>query len=519
MVNANSWTLVVTPTANSTGTMQFTVAAGAFSDTTGVASTAAVSATQAYNTVVSTTAPTVAISGTSTTAISGAMTATYTFSQPMTAFPTSDVTVTGGTAASTVKVNSTQFTQVITPPANATGTITIAIAVGAFSDTAGIANAVGASASQAYNTVSTGPSSYPIIDFNSTLASGYSYTVTPFNSLTAALTSTGVPSGIPSGGPQVVSMTVPVSTTAITAGATLSVGGSLSVGSLPFYASSTDTTPTATDVTVVLYAPASGLVMDLKVENANNPGETCETHQLTTAAGWQTLTFNFANPATGTAALNPAWTYNKLSLFPDFLLSPAVAQTFYVGPITFIGASAPLAPPLITSTSGSAPTSGASAPTLAAGSFIMLWDSSNAYTPITIGNWNPGWGQSGSMTAYTAGSASIWLMNLINYQGIDISGPNGDSTDTAPAPISIAGKTTLHISYWTPDGTAFTVVPIDANDTQEGNPIPSGTLTQNAWTDLDLSFTGTGFDPTTLRQIKFVTTATENLYMDNIYFH
>ena len=518
-VNANQYTLVVTPAANSAATMQIGVAIGAFTDTAGVANTAAASASQTVNTVVSVTAPTVAISGTSGTAVTGPFTLTYTFSQPMTSFPASDVTVTGATtAAATVRTDATHYSQLITPPSNATGTITINIAAGAFTDTAGTANTAAANASQTYNTVGGTTLSYNVIDFNSTLASGFSYLVSAFNGATGALTSTGVPSGIPNGGPQVVSLTVPASATPNYCGATLSVGGTFSVGSLPFYANPSDTTPTATDVSVVLYAPASGLLIDLKAENANNPNQTVQANQLTTSAGWQTLTFNFANPATGTAALNPAWTYNKISLFPDFGLAPAAAQTFFVGPITFIGASAPLAPPL-TVTTAAAPTTGAPAPTLAASSMIMLWDSSNAFTPITVGNWNPNWGQSGSIAPFTAGSATFWLMDLIGYQGLDLAGPDGNATDTHPAPISISGKTTLHISYWTPDGTSFTVVPIDANDTQEANPIASGTLTQNAWTDLNLSFTGAGFDPTTLRQIKFVTSASENIYMDNIYFH
>ncbi len=36
------------------------------------------------------------------------------------------------------------------------------------------------------------------------------------------------------------------------------------------------------------------------------------------ANAWETLTFDFANPAAGTAALNLAYTYNKVSIFFDF---------------------------------------------------------------------------------------------------------------------------------------------------------------------------------------------------------
>jgi hypothetical protein len=36
------------------------------------------------------------------------------------------------------------------------------------------------------------------------------------------------------------------------------------------------------------------------------------------AGGWETLTFNFATQAPGTAALNLAFTYNKASVFFNF---------------------------------------------------------------------------------------------------------------------------------------------------------------------------------------------------------
>ena len=47
--------------------------------------------------------------------------------------------------------------------------------------------------------------------------------------------------------------------------------------------------------------------------------KSCETEATTTVANaWETLTFNFANPAAGTAPLNLANTYNKISVFPNF---------------------------------------------------------------------------------------------------------------------------------------------------------------------------------------------------------
>ena len=87
---------------------------------------------------------------------------------------------------------------------------------------------------------------------------------------------------------------------------------------------------------------------------------------------------------------------------------------------------------------------------------------------------------------------------------MDISTKDGDTiANGVPDVISIAGKTTLHVSYWTANGTSLQLHPY-----RRKAPgiilIASGTLTQGAWTDLELPITNSGFDPTTLRQLKFV---------------
>ena len=178
--------------------------------------------------------------------------------------------------------------------------------------------------------------SYAVLDFNTV---GVTYTLSPFGGAATSLTSAGVPAGGPSG--QVLKFARPASADCF-AGTTLSVGDKLSIGRVPFAAN-------ATTMTVRIYAPAAGLNVKLKLEDANDNTHTVETDVTTTAAGWQTLTFDFANQAPGTAALNTAFTFNKLTIFPNFSCgsgAPADAD-FYVGPITFVGADAPSAPPLV----------------------------------------------------------------------------------------------------------------------------------------------------------------------------
>ena len=101
--------------------------------------------------------------------------------------------------------------------------------------------------------------------------------------------------------------------------ATVGVGTTNAIATIPF-------TATNKTMTVRVYSPAVGVRVRLKVENAANGGITVETDAITTMANaWETLSFNFANPATNppvgggaTAALNLANVYNKASLFFDF---------------------------------------------------------------------------------------------------------------------------------------------------------------------------------------------------------
>jgi hypothetical protein len=93
------------------------------------------------------------------------------------------------------------------------------------------------------------------------------------------------------------------------AGTTMGAGFSSKV---PFTAS-------ATQMSVRVYAPAAGIPVRLKVEDKNDPTKSVETEAVTgTANTWQTLIFDFKFQATGTAAMNLAFNYDKASIFFDF---------------------------------------------------------------------------------------------------------------------------------------------------------------------------------------------------------
>jgi len=444
-----------------------------------------------------TTPPTVVISGTSATPITAPVTVTFTFSEDVgTSFTLGDIAVTNGAAAAIlVKVNPTHYTLIVSPPADTTGSMQISLATGSFSDLAGNLNTAAASVAQSFNTVVT-PVSYAALDFRTT---GQTYKMTDFGGTASTFPAVGAPTGGPS---SPVVQIVKTAGAQFWAGTTLSVGYLDSIGTIPF-------SSLHTKLTALVYSPLAGASFKLKLEDANDGSHAVET-DATAVLGWQTLTFDMGVQSGGTPALNLSYTYNKLSLFPNFGNVPGTDQVYYVGPITFLGTSMPAAPPLV-SPVVTAPTTLPAAPSLPATRVISLLNSSATYTDIPVGDWNPNWGQGGSIADAVIASKTIKLMNLVNYQGVNVSPTGG----TAGA-IDITGKNTLHISYWTADGTNLQVFPINGAGEYS---IDAGPLTKGAWADLEIPIDQAGFDLTTIRQLKFVTSAAGHFYLDNIYFH
>ena len=86
----------------------------------------------------------------------------------------------------------------------------------------------------------------------------------------------------------------------------------------------------ATTLSVRVWTPAAGTPVRLKVEKVGDPTVSVETEAASTQAmTWETLVFDFADEAPGTAALNFASEYTKASIFFDFGLEGAANPTTY----------------------------------------------------------------------------------------------------------------------------------------------------------------------------------------------
>ena len=146
----------------------------------------------------------------------------------------------------------------------------------------------------------------------------------------------------PSDGANQVVQVVKSGTAELWAGTTVSTQANSAVGVIPMDAENTR-------ITVRVWSPDAGIQVRLKVENSADNTVTVETEATTTVSnGWETLTFDFAQQATGTAAFNPVSTYDKLSIFFNFGITGAEAgeKTYYFDDITFIGGTTPPPEPM-----------------------------------------------------------------------------------------------------------------------------------------------------------------------------
>jgi len=132
------------------------------------------------------------------------------------------------------------------------------------------------------------------------------------------------------------------------AGGTNKVARVLKPGSgVPFYCGTTVVTvanggfpripfsATATTLTARVWSPDVGIKVRMKVEDIADATRAVETEATTTAVGWQTLSFDFANAAAGTPVLNLTHTHNKISLFFNFGVNGS-GKTYYFDDIVFV---------------------------------------------------------------------------------------------------------------------------------------------------------------------------------------
>ena len=200
-----------------------------------------------------------------------------------------------------------------------------------------------------------------------------------------------------------------------------------------------------TTIRAVVYSPTAGIEVRLKVEDKTNPAISVETFVNTTVAnGWDTLSFNFSNNAPGTGAINFTNTYDKMSIFYNFGVSPAAAETFYVDYVEDVSVNA--APPV---------------PAKAAIALPITWDdTANVnYSTIDFG------GNTSTLTADPTNASNLVLQSIKGVGAQTWGGTTlGDSLSTA-IPFS-TGNTTIRAVVYSP--TVGTPVRLKVEDYNNG---------------------------------------------------
>ena len=426
----------------------------------------------------------------------GDVTFTFSFNEDVgTSFTADDVTVTGGSKGTFTRESGTRATLVVSPTPNSSGTLQISVAAGAALDAVGNGNAA-TSAQQDFATAQRTQMNLPV-SFDAT---DVGYGLAGFG---GAEDSTIVTD--PTDAANKVAKVVRAAGAETYAGTTITATNAANVqlgfaSKIPFNANDTR-------MSVRVWSPDAGIPVRLKVEDFADPTRSVETEAtVTTAAGWQTLTFDFATQAANTAALNLAYNYNKATIFFDFgrAQGSAVQKTYYFDDLAFVAGTGG-------GGGGGGATCGTTEPTCApttaipAGSIVIYSDAAVVAGIDTF----PVWGQSPPVTGSEptiAGNKSLKYSFGALYQGIDWAG----------SPQDVTGKATLHLDVWSADVTTLKVSLIGGG---AENGITK-TLTAGSWNSLDIDLSQfTSPDKARIIQMKLEPGSAGTIYVDNIYFH
>ena len=255
-----------------------------------------------------------------------------------------------------------------------------------------------------------------------------------------------------------VAQTVKGVTAPLWGGTTMSTPAGLA-SAIPFAAD-------ATTMSARVWSPDAGVPVRLKVETAGDPTRSVETEATTTTSGaWETLVFDFANEAGGTAAIDLSYTYDLASIFFNFGTDGATAgeKTYLWDDVAFGG-----------STSGGG---------------IAL--------PVTFGEMIDyeiqGFGGNVSQVVADPTAAANKVVETVReagamtWAGTTVANLNGF---TAPIPFA-ADATTMSVDVWSP--TAGTPVLFKVEDHTDGgisSEVQVSTTTAGAWETLVFDFAG-----------------------------
>ena len=153
-----------------------------------------------------------------------------------------------------------------------------------------------------------------------------------------------------------------------------------------------------------------------------------------------------------------------------------------------------------------APTEAAPTPTMDAADVISIF--SDAYTDITVNEWNPDWGQTTALTNVDFGGNNVLFYQALNYTGIVTDYDN---------PTDLSGKTYAHFDYWTNDAISLSLKLVNTvAGSEDIEAVPS--ITFGSWVSVDIALADYSTDLTAVTQLLFESSGA-TVFIDNLYFY
>jgi Bacterial Ig-like domain len=473
-VSATQYTLVVTPAANNAGNIGLSIAANVVADMVGNKMPVAATLSQGFDTR----PPTVAITNDAATGTAkGAVSFTFNFSKDVgTSFIADDVVVSGGAKGSFARVSNTQFTLLVTPAANSTGTLAVSIAAGAFADAGGTVNPAASSTQLPFDTRPAGPTNAPTTTIPAGAVVIYSEaaTVPGFNAR-------------PDWG-----QTVAFSEVTIAGNKSLKYtfqgGGFGAPGAYEGLDWAANPVNVATKTTLHMDLWSNDLT-SLKISIISAGKENAVT-QAITKGSWNSVAIDLA-----------AYTVPDKAAIIQIKIESATAGDIYIDNIHFAGGAG--------AGCGSTAPSCAPTTTIPAGSVVIYSEAA------TVAGFNPrpDWGQSVLFSeANLAGNKSL----KYTFQGGGFGAAGAyEGLDWAANPVNVASKTRLHLDLWSNDLTSLKISIISAG---KENAVTQA-ITKGSWNSVDIDLAAYNVpDKTAIIQIKIESATAGDVYIDNIHF-
>ena len=237
------------------------------------------------------------------------------------------------------------------------------------------------------------------------------------------------------------------------------IAGNVGFGqNLPF-------TPNATKMSMRVWSPDAGIPVRMKVEESSNPTKSVETEATTTVANaWETLVFDFANEAGGTAAINYTYNYRKASVFFNFGTTGAQVgsdKTYYWDDVQFV---APVQPAVELPVTFENTSLNYELTDFGGNSSTIVVDPTNATNMV--------------VKSIKSATAELW-------GGTTVGGTVGFGTRIPLA----AGSTKMNMSVWSPDANIPVRMKVeDPNDVTKSVETEARTTVANAWETLEFDF-------------------------------